>query len=123
MKTNTLMLTLLAAIALPATAQEVKDLAPVPISGYAATQEITVKELADYTGLSERNVAMVVGARTPYAEYRTSFDRVERQFKRALGEERYNDLMAGRRIQLDDQQASSLASGGTTRQTRSIDKP
>lgn len=123
MKTNTLMLTLLAAIALPATAQEVKDLAPVPISGYAATQEITVKELADYTGLSERNVAMVVGARTPYAEYRTSFDRVERQFKRALGEERYNDLMAGRRIQLDDQQASSLASVGTTRQTRSIDKP
>ena len=123
MKTNTLMLTLLAAIALPATAQEVKDLAPVPISGYAATQEITVKELADYTGLSERNVAMVVGARTPYAEYRTSFDRVERQFKRALGEERYNDLMAGRRIQLDDQQASSLASVGTTHQTRSIDKP
>ena len=123
MKTNTLMLTLLAAIALPATAQEVKDLAPVPISGYAATQEITVKELADYTGLSERNVAMVVGARTPYAEYRTSFNRVERQFKRALGEERYNDLMAGRRIQLDDQQASSLASVGTTRQTRSIDKP
>ena len=123
MKTNTLMLTLLAAIALPATAQEVKDLAPVPISGYAATQEITVKELADYTGLSERNVAMVVGARTPYAEYRTSFNRVERQFKRALGEERYNDLMAGRRIQLDDQQASSLASVGTTHQTRSIDKP
>ena len=123
MKTNTLMLTLLAAIALPATAQEVKDLAPVPISGYAATQEITVKELADYTGLSERKVAMVVGARTPYAEYRTSFNRVERQFKRALGEERYNDLMAGRRIQLDDQQASSLASVGTTRQTRSIDKP
>ena len=123
MKTNTLMLTLLAAIALPATAQEVKDLAPIPISGHAATQEITVKELADYTGLSERNVAMVVGARTPYAEYRTSFDRVERQFKRALGEERYNDLMAGRRIQLDDQQASSLASVGTTRQTRSIDKP
>ena len=123
MKTNTIMLTLLAAIALPATAQEVKDLAPVPISGYAATQEITVKELADYTGLSERNVAMVVGARTPYAEYRTSFNRVERQFKRALGEDRYNDLMAGRRIQLDDQQASSLASVGTTRQTRSIDKP
>ena len=123
MKTNTLMLTLLAAIALPATAQEVKDLAPIPISGHAATQEITVKELADYTGLSERNVAMVVGARTPYAEYRTSFNRVERQFKRALGEERYNDLMAGRRIQLDDQQASSLASVGTTRQTRSIDKP
>ena len=123
MKTNTLMLTLLAAIALPATAQEVKDLAPVPISGHAAIQEITVKELADYTGLSERKVAMVVGARTPYAEYRTSFNRVERQFKRALGEERYNDLMAGRRIQLDDQQASSLASVGTTRQTRSIDKP
>ena len=123
MKTNTLMLTLLAAIALPATAQEVKDLAPIPISGHAATQEITVKELADYTGLSERNVAMVVGARTPYAEYRTSFNRVERQFKRALGEERYNDLMAGRRIQLDDQQASSLASVGTTHQTRSIDKP
>ena len=82
-----------------------------------------MKELADYTGLSERKVAMVVGARTPYAEYRTSFNRVERQFKRALGEERYNDLMAGRRIQLDDQQASSLASVGTTRQTRSIDKP
>ena len=113
MKTNTLMLTLLAAIALPATAQEVKDLAPIPISGHAATQEITVKELADYTGLSERNVAMVVGARTPYAEYRTSFDRVERQFKRALGEERYNDLMAGRKIELYNQRAASVASVDT----------
>jgi hypothetical protein len=45
---------------------------------------------------------MVVGARTAYAEYRTSYNRVEARFIKALGEERYHDLMAGREIVLDN---------------------
>ena len=123
MKTNLLALTLLAAIAAPAAAQDsTVNLAPIPIAAPILEQP-TVKQLAAETGLTENRVRMVVGPHSGYAEYRVTFNRSQRQFRNALGEERYNDLMAGRRIQLDDQQASSLASVGTTRQTRSIDKP
>ncbi|MGH8027585.1 MAG: hypothetical protein ACREO0_12740, partial [Pseudoxanthomonas sp.] len=109
MKTNFLALTLLAAIATPAAAQDsTVTLAPIP----AATenvQQVTVRQLADETGLTPRSVRMVVGARSGYAEYRVTFNRAQRQFKNALGEERYNDLMAGRRIELYNQRAATVA--------------
>ena len=63
---------------------------------------LQVRQLSDATGLSERQVQMLVGGRTAYAEYRTSYDRVERRFIQALGEARYRDLMAGREIVLDN---------------------
>ena len=62
--------------------------------------------LADETGLSQQQVRMVLGPRTARAEYRTSYDRVERKFKAALGEQRYQDLLAGRTIVLHDAFAS-----------------
>jgi hypothetical protein len=106
MKTNLLALTLLAAIAAPAAAQDpTVNLAPIPI----APEQVTVSQLADETGLTEQRVRMVVGPRSGYAEYRVTFDRAQRQFKNALGEERYNDLMAGRRIELYNQKAATVA--------------
>ena len=67
-----------------------------------AGSSLQIRDLAAVTGLSERQVQMVVGARTAYAEYRTSYDRVEARFIKALGEERYRDLMAGHEIVLDN---------------------
>lgn len=52
----------------------------------------TVAGLARETGLTERNIRMLVGARTPYAEYRSNFTRVDRQFKEVVGEVRYERL-------------------------------
>jgi hypothetical protein len=67
-----------------------------------AGSSLQIRDLAAATGLSERQVQMVVGGRTAYAEYRTSYNRVEKRFVEALGEERYRDLMAGREIVLDN---------------------
>ena len=109
MKTNLLALTLLAAISVPAAAQDpTVDLAPIPIAA-PAPEQVTVRQLADETGLSENRVRMVVGPRSGYAEYRITFNRTQRQFRNALGEERYNDLMAGRRIELYNQKAATVA--------------
>lgn len=60
----------------------------------------SVADLARETGLSERNVRMLLGARTPYAEYRIDYNRSLRQFKHALGESNYQKLMAGETIVL-----------------------
>jgi hypothetical protein len=109
MKTNLLALTLLAAIAGPAAAQDpTVNLAPIPIAA-PAPEQVTVSQLAEETGLTAQRVRMVVGPRSGYAEYRITFDRAQRQFKNALGEERYNDLMAGRKIELYNQKAATVA--------------
>jgi len=60
-----------------------------------------IKELANYTGLSERRVQMLLGCRTCFAEYRYTYQRSAEQFKHALGDERYEQLMAGKPIELD----------------------
>ena len=75
----------------------------------AAGPSAQVRNLAVATGLSEREVQMVLGARTAFPEYRTSYDRVEQRFIKALGEQRYDDLMAGRDITLDNVQHQVLA--------------
>lgn len=109
MKTNLLAFALLAAIATPAAAQDpTVNLAPIPIAA-PAPEQVTVSQLAVETGMSPQRVRMVVGPRSGYAEYRITFDRAQKQFRNALGEERYNDLMAGRKIDLYNQKASSVA--------------
>lgn len=123
MKTNLLALTLLAAIAAPAAAQDsTVTLAPVPIAAPILEQP-TIKQLADETGLTENRVRMVVGPRSGYAEYRITFNRSQRQFKNALGEERYNDLMAGRKIQLYNQRTASIASVDTKAEANPVTAP
>ena len=64
-------------------------LAATPLA-HAADE--SVAQLASQTGLSERNVRMVLGARTQYAEYRIAFNRVDRQFRESVGDVRYEQL-------------------------------
>lgn len=59
------------------------------------TSSESVAELARDSGLTERNVRMILGARTPYAEYRCCYSRIVRQFKQAVGEETYHRLANG----------------------------
>ncbi|RZA36665.1 MAG: hypothetical protein EOP92_04190 [Lysobacteraceae bacterium] len=61
----------------------------------------TTSDLAHETGLSERNVRMLLGARTPYGEYRCCYEAKLRQFKQALGEGNYEKLMRGETIVLE----------------------
>lgn len=68
-------------------------LAVTPIAHAAET----VAALARETGLTERNVCMVVGTRSSYAEYRSNFTRVDRQFREAVGDVRYQRL-TGRKV-------------------------
>ncbi|MFT3667341.1 MAG: hypothetical protein QM795_01815 [Pseudoxanthomonas sp.] len=75
--------------------------AVLAIAPLAAQADDTVAQLARETGLTERNVRMVLGARTPYAEYRIVYDRVHRQFKDAVGEQNYDRLMRGESIVIE----------------------
>ena len=60
-----------------------------------ASSRQSVSELARDSGLSERNVRMLLGARTPYAEYRCCYSRMLRQFKQSVGDETYQRLADG----------------------------
>lgn len=75
--------------------------AVLAVSPFAAHADDSVAQLARETGLSERNIRMVLGARTPYAEYRTQFDRVSWTLKRAVGDENYRRLMNGEQVVLE----------------------
>jgi hypothetical protein len=109
MKTNMLALTLLALIAAPAFAQDSTVTLP-SVPAVSADDQVTVRQLADETGLTPQRVRMVVGPRSGYGEYRITYNRAEKQFRNALGEERYNDLMAGRKIELYNQDTTRVAS-------------
>ena len=74
--------------------------AVLAIAPLAAQADDTVAQLARETGLTERNVRMVLGARTPYAEYRV-YNRVQRQFKNAVGDHNYDRLMRGESIVIE----------------------
>lgn len=63
-----------------------------------AQADESVAQLARDSGLSERNVRMLLGARTPYFEYRCCYSRMLRQFKEAVGEENYLRLADGRNL-------------------------
>ncbi len=54
-----------------------------------------ISQISEQTGVSERHVRMVAGARSAYAEYRIVYDRVEQQLKTSLGEEGFARLLAG----------------------------
>lgn len=92
------MLVLLSAVALPVAAQQVTDELKVIVS--AQPEYVTARQLAVETGLSERQVRMVLGPHSGTAEYRLHFDRVQERFRDSVGEDRYQDLMAGRPIRL-----------------------
>jgi hypothetical protein len=80
-------------------------------SGIASAGETTeqIGNLAAATGLTSAEVKMVLGARTPYFEYLTSYARAQKRLEQVLGPQRYRDLMAGREIVLDDGQRFAFA--------------
>lgn len=82
--------------------------AAIPGLVHAGGAALQVRDLADATGLSERQVQMVIGAHTAYPEYLTQYDWAKRKFVRALGKERYEELMAGREIVLDNGQRLAI---------------
>ena len=98
MKTSLIASVLFIASAPFAYAQQTQELAPIDAS--VITEEVTVQQLSAETGLSPRHVRMVLGSRTDHADYRIVYAKKERQFRQALGEERYQDLLAGRPIPL-----------------------
>ena len=105
MKTSLIASVLFIASAPFAYAQQTQELAPIDAS--VITEEVTVQQLSAETGLSPRHVRMVLGSRTDHADYRIVYAKKERQFRQALGEERYQDLLAGRPIPLYRQPSQS----------------
>lgn len=81
----------------------------VVVSGTQTSEYVTVRQLALETGLSERQVRMVMGPHSGYADYRLNFDRTRKQFRQALGAERYQDLLAGRPLPLYRQNAGAAS--------------
>lgn len=61
-----------------------------------------IKDLAAYTGISERKVMMILGARSSYAEYPYTYQRYKTRFVKALGEDNYQRLISGRAVRLDN---------------------
>lgn len=81
----------------------------LPGLAVAGGENLQVRDLAAATGLTCSEVKMVLGARTPYPEYFTSYARAQKRLEQALGEQRYRDLMAGREIVLDNGQRFTFA--------------
>jgi opacity protein-like surface antigen len=67
-----------------------------------AAENDDVERLAEYSGLTVRKVQMILGARTSFAEYSRTYQRSLEKFRKALGTENYDQLMAGRPIKLDN---------------------
>lgn len=51
------------------------------------------QQLAQETGLTVRQVQMVLGNRTPFAEYRTSYQASVRKMQAAIGRARYEQMI------------------------------
>ena len=77
-------------------------LSAVPGLAMAVTPATQISDLARETGLTERQVQMVFGGHTVYVEYLTTYDWARHRVIQVLGNERYNALMAGREIVLDN---------------------
>ena len=63
-------------------------------SAHAVASDDIIGDLAQESGLSTRQVKMLVGARSGHAAYLASFDQVERKFVASVGQERYRALLA-----------------------------
>jgi hypothetical protein len=59
-----------------------------------------IKMLAQQSGLNERKVAMVLGNRSAYAEYRTSYHRARKQLERSIGRDAVERLANGEEVVL-----------------------
>lgn len=79
-------------------------------SSAMAETAIDLDVLAAESGLSTRQVAMLFGASAAYPEFKASYVQVKRQFTDAVGEQRYEALLAVYRAQQEGRKvAASLA--------------
>jgi hypothetical protein len=53
----------------------------------------SIEEVAHQSGLTIQQVRMLIGARTPYPAYRTSYDRLRKQLIASVGQRRYQELV------------------------------
>jgi hypothetical protein len=67
-------------------------------SANVAAEDDVLGALVTESGMSLRDVKMVLGARSGHAEYLASYDQTQRRFVRAIGKARYRDLIAGRAV-------------------------
>ena len=67
---------------------------------FSAQAGDTIQQLSEHTGLSERKVQMILGNRTSFAEYPSTYQRSVEKFRSALGEENYQRLMNGQSVVL-----------------------
>lgn len=56
-------------------------------------QTDSIDDIVAQSGLSKQQVRMLLGARTPYPAYRTSYDRLRKQLIAAVGQARYQELV------------------------------
>lgn len=78
-----------------------------PLAAQATEDPIAL--LARQSGLSERQVRMVIANGTAYGEYRTYYVRAKQQLVKAIGESNYQRLVDGRSFQLELQPAPQVA--------------
>ena len=83
-------------------------LATVAPSAWSAEAEDPVGDLAQITGLSERKVQMIVGNRSSFAEYPYTYQRSLEKFVDAVGEVRYQMLISGHPVELQDEQGRTI---------------
>lgn len=93
MKAKIAFIALALAASMPAWAEQSKD----PIG-----------DLAQVTGLSERKVQMIVGNRSSFAEYPYTYQRSLEKFVDAVGEVRYQMLISGHPVELQDEQGRTI---------------
>jgi len=78
-------------------------LAAMVAPGIALAQDLSVSQLSHMTGVRERNIKMVFGARSAFPEYKTGgYDQARKQIVAAIGRERFDDITAGRVVLVDD---------------------
>ena len=55
-----------------------------------ASNAPSVDDLVAQSGLTKQQVRMLIGARTPYPAYRTSYERLRNQLIASVGRERFD---------------------------------
>ncbi|HSX61348.1 MAG TPA: hypothetical protein VLF18_14195 [Tahibacter sp.] len=79
------------------------------LCGSSAMAETTINldVLAAESGLNTRQVAMLFGASAAYPEFKASYVQVKRQFTQAVGQQRYEALLAVYKAQQEGRQVAA----------------
>lgn len=78
-------------------------------SSAMAQTTIDLDVLAAESGLSHRQVAMLFGASAAYPEFKASYMQVKHRFTAALGQQRYETLLAAYKAQQQGRKVAAAA--------------